>query len=103
MATAIAATIEQWRGQLLDNSKRNRLINLSLLDRRGLARPAAGRVWATLFSEEDTMGMPGGASSSAKYGDQLGPPGPGLEVGKDRAQSARMIWTGAHDRHPWDG
>jgi very-short-patch-repair endonuclease len=57
MAFDIAAKIEQWRGQLLDTSKRNRLIKFTTgrSGGVGLTHPGAGRIWTTLFAEEGKM------------------------------------------------
>ena len=53
----IASKIEEWRGQLLDTSKRNRLISFHAgrSGGVGLAHPGADRVWETLVAGEGCM------------------------------------------------
>jgi hypothetical protein len=53
----IASTIEQWRGRLLDTSKRNRLISFHAgrSGGVGLAHPGAGRTWEALVAWESSM------------------------------------------------
>lgn len=53
----ITSKIEQWRGQLLDTSKRNRLINFKAgrTGGAGLVYPGIDRVWQTLVVGEGCM------------------------------------------------
>ena len=60
MATSLSAQIEEWRKQLLDISKRNRLVSLNL-GRAGavkLVHPGADSLWTSLVSEGKTMLFP---------------------------------------------
>jgi hypothetical protein len=60
MSFDIITKIEEWRSQLLDTSKRNRLINLSL-GRAGaikLVHPLVDRVWGRLVAESRAMSFP---------------------------------------------
>jgi very-short-patch-repair endonuclease len=60
MATSLNARIEEWRNQLLDTSKRNRLISLNL-GRAGavkLVHPSANTVWTNLVADAKTMSFP---------------------------------------------
>jgi len=60
MPTSLNARVEEWRCQLLDTSKRNRLINLNL-GRAGavkLVHPGAERLWSKLLGEGSTMSFP---------------------------------------------
>jgi very-short-patch-repair endonuclease len=60
MATTLADRIEEWRGQLLDTSKRNRLVSLNL-GRTGavkLVHPDADRLWTRLVVEGKAMTFP---------------------------------------------
>ncbi len=60
MAISLADRIEEWRGQLLDTSKRNRLISLNL-GRTGavkLVHPGADRLWSRLVGEGLGMSFP---------------------------------------------
>ncbi len=57
MGRDLSETIEQWRSQLLDTSKRNRLISLKL-NRTGsfkIAHPDAEQVWQSLLSSNATL------------------------------------------------
>ena len=60
MATSLNARVEEWRSQLLDTSKRNRLISLSL-GRAGavkLVHPGAELLWTKLVRKGSTMSFP---------------------------------------------
>jgi very-short-patch-repair endonuclease len=60
MATSLNARVEEWRSQLLDTSKRNRLISLNL-GRAGVVKivhPGAERLWTELVGEGGTMSFP---------------------------------------------
>jgi hypothetical protein len=60
MTMSVSDRIEEWRRQLLDTSKRNRLISLNL-GRAGalkLVHPSAERLWSILFAESGTMSFP---------------------------------------------
>jgi hypothetical protein len=60
MATSLSARIEEWRNQLLDTSKRNRLISLNL-GRSGavkLFHPGAQGLWTSLVADAKTMSFP---------------------------------------------
>jgi hypothetical protein len=60
MATSLSERIEEWRNQLLDTSKRNRLISLNL-GRAGavkLVHPGAEKLWTSLVAEGKTMSFP---------------------------------------------
>ncbi len=60
MATSLPARIEEWRNQLLDTSKRNRLVSLNL-GRAGavtLVHPSAERLWTRLVAEGKTLSFP---------------------------------------------
>jgi hypothetical protein len=60
MVTSLNARVEEWRSQLLDTSKRNRLISLSL-GRAGavkLVYPGAELLWTKLVGEGSTMSFP---------------------------------------------
>jgi Protein of unknown function (DUF4011) len=53
----IASKIEQWRGQLLDTSKRNRLISFKAgrAGGVGLVYPGVDQIWETLVAGEGCM------------------------------------------------
>jgi Protein of unknown function (DUF4011) len=57
MASDIAAKIEQWRGKLLDTSKRNRLISFKAghAGGVGLVYPGVDRIWEGLVAEEGCL------------------------------------------------
>ena len=60
MATSLSERIEEWRNQLLDTSKRNRLISLNL-GRAGavkLVHPGAEKLWTSLVAGGKTMSFP---------------------------------------------
>ncbi len=60
MGTSLTARIEEWRNQLLDTSKRNRLISLNL-GRAGavkLVHPSAESLWTSLVTDGKTMSFP---------------------------------------------
>ena len=59
MATSLAERIEEWRNQLLDTSKRNRLVSLSL-GRAGAVRLVhpGGNIWTRLVADGNTMSFP---------------------------------------------
>ncbi|MBX6313303.1 MAG: DUF4011 domain-containing protein [Isosphaeraceae bacterium] len=60
MTTSLNDCIEKWRCQLLDTTKRNRLISLNL-GRAGtvkLTHPGAERLWSRLVVEEQAMSFP---------------------------------------------
>ena len=60
MAMDLSARIEEWRSQLLDTTKRNRLISLKL-GRAGtlkLIYPSAELLWERLVSLGETMSFP---------------------------------------------
>ena len=60
MAVSLNTRIEEWRSQLLDTSKRNKLISLNL-GRAGavkLVHPGAESLWTELVTEGGTMSFP---------------------------------------------
>src|SRR4051812_42016743 len=79
MATDLSARIEEWRSQLLDTTKRNRLISLKL-GRTGalkLIHPTADSLWEQLVSLGGTMSFPlrqelVGETDEANPGDPSG-------------------------------
>ena len=70
MTSDIASTIEQWRGRLLDTSKRNRLISFHAgrSGGLGLAHPDPDRIWEAIVAGEGSM-------SFVRRGELLGEPG----------------------------
>ena len=60
MTASLDARIEEWRSKLLDTSKRNRLINLSL-GRAGavkLIHPTTETLWSRLVDDEESISFP---------------------------------------------
>jgi hypothetical protein len=60
MAMDLSARIEEWRSQLLDTTKRNRLIHLNL-GRTGplrLVHPSADLIWDQLVAQSGVMSFP---------------------------------------------
>src|SRR5262245_61008344 len=60
MASNISTQIESWRAQLLDTTKRNRLINFKAGRGGGilLSQPAPGTIWRRLVCEGQSFTFP---------------------------------------------
>src|SRR5438105_2052261 len=73
MAMNLSERIEEWRSELLDTTKRNRLISLKL-GRTGALRmvhPPAEAIWERLVAQGGTMSFPSKGELAGEPDDDL--------------------------------